>query len=348
MKFVASCADLSAALKAVAKAVGSGKQHQVLSGVLLTAEADAVRLTTYDLETGISITIPAAVEAPGAACPPHRLLADLVGRLDGSGPLTVALDGQSLKLATTSGSYSLQSHEAEDFPTLPVITAEPSDLIDLGPAIAAVTTAASNDAAKALLQGVHLHAAGGVLTLEATDGHRLAIRQLNWDGTLNLVLPARLLRLCHGPLSIAADDTYANLQLAGGAQIICRLLQGTYPQVQSLIPQDFKHICQFDRDDLIVAIQRAAIVSGNGIIKLTAKSVAAESEGSGGKETIVGNGTLPTLAMNASYILDALQGLDGDEVVISANTATTPVVVRPLDDLSQTGLIMPVHIRNES
>lgn len=345
MKFVASCADLSAALKAVAKAVASGRQHQVLSGVLLTATGDALRLTTYNLETGISISIPATVEASGEACPPHRLLADLVGRLDGSGPLAVASDGTSLQLTTATSSYSIQSHEPEDFPSLPVITAEASELIDLSPAIAAVAAAASNDEAKALLQGVHLRAAAGTLILEATDGHRLAIRQLPWDGTLDLVLPARLLRLCHGPLSIAADGTYANLSLAGGPQIICRLFQGAYPQVQTLIPQDFKHACQFDREDLITAVQRAAIVSGNGIVKLTAKSVAAESESSAGKEAVIGQGTLPALAVNATYLLDALQGLDGDEVVISANTATTPIVIRPLDMIEQTNLIMPVQVR---
>jgi len=340
MKFVASSTDLSAALRAVSRAVGNGRQHPVLSGVLLAAEGGSVRITAYDLELGISAVTEASVAVSGAVVAPHRMLADLISRLDGEA-VTLALTGDRLTVTAGASSYALATHDADDFPQLPAVATAATDPLDLTAALAAVLPATSTDISKQQLQGVHLHNG----CLEATDGHRLAVWAAG-HGADNVVLPARTLALIKGPVSIAIDGAYASLESCG-LQIISRLLDGTYPNVQALIPADFKHKALADREDLIHALERIAIVSNNGIVKLKAKNatleISAEGESNAGIESLRLSGTLPTFAINVQYLITALRAFAVDEVEIRANMDTTPIVIA--GDPGQTYLIMPVQIR---
>jgi len=124
MKFTASQADLSSALKTISRAVSNGRTHKVLAGALLTATSDGnLAVTGYDLELGITTTITASVETPGSTVIPHRLLSEITSRLDGPLTVSVADAGDRCDIASTSGSYSLSCDAADDFPDLPTLYA---------------------------------------------------------------------------------------------------------------------------------------------------------------------------------------------------------------------------------
>jgi DNA polymerase-3 subunit beta len=346
MNITVSQSDLNAALRTVARAIGSGKTHPILTGVLLNATDDGqLELTAYDLDLGITTTIAAAVNTPGATVVPHRLLADIVSRL--SGALTMAVDGARLALAAAGGSYSLSVAAADNFPALPAVKAAAGASVDISADLAAVLPACSTDAAKQLLTGVNISPNG----LAATDGHRLAMRALQAElPDCSMTIPARSLQLVRQPCSIAADNAHAAIQLADGTLIISRILDGTYPNVAALVPGTFKASCTADREALLSAIERVAIIADqhNGIIKLTiaskALTISAEAETNTGNESVAITGKLPDLALNAHYLADGLRAMDGDTITISANEATTPVVLIGLP--GQTYLIMPVQVRS--
>jgi DNA polymerase-3 subunit beta len=350
MKFTCSQPDLNAALRTVARALGNGKTHPILSGVLLAATDDGqLQLTTYDLELGIQATIAAAVETPGTTVVPYRLLADITSRL--SDALSLAVDGTRLALTAAAGSYSLSVAAADDFPGLPAVDAAAGAPVDLTAALAAVLPACSGDAAKQLLTGAHLTADGDAITLEATDGHRLAIRTITAPMTpCAMTVPARTLQQVRQPATIAADGAHAAITLADGTRIISRILDGTYPNVQALVPAAFKATLTANREDLIAALERVAVIADqhNSIVKLESSAkqlkLSAEAETNSGIESIAATGKVPALAVNAHYLIDGLRSLDGETVTINANEATTPVVLTGLP--GQTYLVMPVQVRS--
>ena len=223
MKVVTSQTELNNALRLVARAVGNGRTHAITAGVLLHAADGVLTVTAYDLELGITTAISASVEAHGATVVPHRLLSDIIGRLDASEVVSLAISGNRLALVSLGGSYSLSVAAAGDFPALPVVDAANGIAIDLTGPLAAVMPAASTEASKQLLQGIHL-ATGRV---EAIDGHRLAICAIDSDAELDVVLPVRCLQQVRQPATIAIDGGQVGIALADGTQITSRTLDGT-------------------------------------------------------------------------------------------------------------------------
>ena len=164
MKAVTCQADLDHALRTIAPAVGHRSSHPILDCCLIQAAGGVMTITGFNLDLGITVTIPAAVDTDGAVALPYRLLAGLVSRFDGDEALTLA-DGA---LTASAGSYGLAAADAADYPALPVVDAATSEL-HLSAGIRACMAAASTDASKQMLQGIHL----GSGHMEATDGHRL-------------------------------------------------------------------------------------------------------------------------------------------------------------------------------
>lgn len=355
MQCVIAQADLAHALKAVSRAVASTKgSHPILANVLLTAGDGVLTVTAYDLDLGVRATAPASVLTAGVACVPHRLLSELVAAQDAEQAISLTLDGQRLAISCLGGSYGLTGADPEDYPALPSTTATAAP-VALGGALAAVLPCCSSDQAKALLGGVHLAADGQRLRLEATDGHRLAVRHQPADGlALDLVLPARTLQLVarlDQPLQLAVDKQLCSITAADGTQVISRVLDGQFPQVQGLIPSAFSHTATCDRQALLDALGRIGVIAHatNGIVRITAAdgalAISAEAETSNGQAQLAFDGSLPDFAANVDYLVDGLRNMIGKEVTICANSATAPVVFK-IDD--QVYLVMPVQIRANS
>ena len=329
----------------MARAVSAKPSHPILSGVLLTAAAGTLKATGYDLELGITSTIEASVETPGSTVVPYRTLLELTSRMEATEAISLAIDGTQLKLTSTSGSYSLAVEDAADYPQLPAV-AVGDDYTDLS-ALAAVLPAASSDAAKQVLTGVHMHAALGNLRMAATDGHRLSIVNIESTALFSAIIPARCLALIKQPAAIAFDNQHVSLTFVDGTTIISRTLAGTYPNVQQLIPETFDYSITINRVQLLNALQRVAVI-GTSVIKLDAQSktltLSAELDANSGIESIAITGSLPLLAFNPTYLIDGLRSFHSDTVTINANSSVAPVILKS-DTAGQTYLIMPVQVR---
>ena len=312
----------------------------------MTASAGALKATAYDLELGITSTIEASVETAGSTVVPYRTLLELTSRMEATEAISLAIDGTQLKLTSTSGSYSLTVEDAADYPQLPAVAVS-DDYTDLS-ALAAVLPAASSDAAKQVLTGVHMHAALGNLRMAATDGHRLSIVNIESTALFSAIIPARCLALIKQPAAIAFDNQHVSLTFVDGTTIISRTLAGTYPNVQQLIPETFDYSITINRVQLLNALQRVAVI-GTNVIKLDAQSktltLSAEVDANSGIESIAITGSLPLLAFNPTYLIDGLRSFHSDTVTINANSSVAPVILTNPADLSQTYLIMPVQVR---
>lgn len=344
MKLTVTQLDLNHALRTVSRAVGSGRTHPVLAHVLLTASNNNLQVSAYDLDLGITTPIPAIIDTAGSVTIPYRLLADIIGRLEPSDPVTLAAAGADVTVTTVSGSYRLSGGPADDFPALPAVVVADAASVAFEPAVA---LAASTDEAKAALTGIHLRIAGGTMTQEATDGHRLALRSCATDAPdLDIIIPSRSVRRIDGSVLLTIDNHQAAMVTADGTTIISRTIDGTYPNTQQLIPTTFKHTLTCNRNQLLHAIERVSAIGD--IIKLTTAdtlTITAETDAGSGAESLAITGTMPTCAFNATYLIDGLKSMPGDTITISSNTPTTPVVLTPTGIDGVTYLVMPIQIQ---
>jgi DNA polymerase III subunit beta len=345
MKLTLTQPDLNHALRTVSRAVASGRTHPVLAHVLLTTGNGNLQVSAYDLDLGITTPAPAIIDTAGSITITYRLLADIIGRLEATDVVTLAATGTDVTVTTLSGSYKLSGGPAEDFPALPAVVVADAACVAFE---AAVLPASSTDEAKQILTGIHLRIAGGVMTQEATDGHRLAVRSCATDAPdMDIVIPARSIRRIDGNVLLTIDNHQAAMVTADGTTIISRTLDGTYPNTQQLIPTSYTHTLACSRIQLLHAIERVSAIGD--IIKFTAAeslAITAETDAGSGAESLAVTGTLPTCAFNASYLIDGLKAMPGDTVTISANTPTSPVVFTPSGIDGVTYLVMPIQIRN--
>ena len=385
MKVVCSQSELNAALQLVSRAVATRPTHPVLANVLLTADAGTNRLslTGFDLNLGIQTSLAASVETSGAITLPARLLGEIVSRLASDSPITLATEesGEQVQLTSLSGSYQMRGLPADDYPELPMVESgmtlklQPAGLVQ---ALKGTLFASSADEAKQLLTGVHLRFNAKALEAAATDGHRLAVLQV--DDALQdaasasddasegfaVTLPARSLReverLMAGwrsedPVSLFCDRGQV-VFLAADQMVTSRTLEGTYPNYGQLIPDGFNRTLALDRRGLIAALDRIAVLADqhNNVVKFTSQpdegvvqiSADAQDVGSGSESLAASlTGDAIQIAFNVRYLLDGLKAMGSERVVLHCNAPTTPAVLKPEGDAEAfTYLVMPVQIRS--
>ena len=385
MKVVCSQSELNAALQLVSRAVATRPTHPVLANVLLTADAGTNRLslTGFDLNLGIQTSLAASVETSGAITLPARLLGEIVSRLASDSPITLATEesGEQVQLTSLSGSYQMRGLPADDYPELPMVESgmtlklQPAGLVQ---ALKGTLFASSADEAKQLLTGVHLRFTAKALEAAATDGHRLAVLQVEdalEDAAASsddaaegfaVTLPARSLReverLMAGwrsddPVSLFCDRGQV-VFLAADQMVTSRTLEGTYPNYGQLIPDGFNRTLALDRRGLIAALERIAVLADqhNNVVKFTSQpdegvvqiSADAQDVGSGSESLAASlTGDAIQIAFNVRYLLDGLKAMGSDRVVLHCNAPTTPAVLKPEGDAEAfTYLVMPVQIRS--
>ena len=385
MKVVCSQSELNAALQLVSRAVATRPTHPVLANVLITADAGTNRLslTGFDLNLGIQTSLAASVETSGAITLPARLLGEIVSRLASDSPITLATEesGEQVQLTSLSGSYQMRGLPADDYPELPMVESgmtlklQPAGLVQ---ALKGTLFASSADEAKQLLTGVHLRFNAKALEAAATDGHRLAVLQVEdalEDAAANsddaaegfaVTLPARSLReverLMAGwrsddPVSLFCDRGQV-VFLAADQMVTSRTLEGTYPNYGQLIPDGFNRTLALDRRGLIAALERIAVLADqhNNVVKFTSQpdegvvQISADAQDVGsGSESLAANltGDAIQIAFNVRYLLDGLKAMGSDRVVLHCNAPTTPAVLKPEGDAEAfTYLVMPVQIRS--
>ena len=385
MKVVCSQSELNAALQLVSRAVATRPTHPVLANVLLTADAGSNRLslTGFDLNLGIQTSLAANIDSSGAITLPARLLGEIVSRLSSDTPITLVTDdaGDQVELTSLSGSYQMRGMPADDYPDLPMVeSGQPLKLQASGlvQALKGTLFASSADEAKQLLTGVHLRFAQKSLEAAATDGHRLAVLEvddalhdaapsddLDSDG-FAVTLPARSLReverLMAGwrseePVSLFCDRGQV-VFLAADQMVTSRTLEGTYPNYRQLIPDGFTRTISLDRRALIGALERIAVLADqhNNVVKFSTQpedgvvQLSADAQDVGrGSESLPATltGDAMQIAFNVRYLLDGLKALGSDQVVLHCNAPTTPAVLKPDGETeSFTYLVMPVQIRS--
>ena len=201
LRITCSKDELVQGLTTVARALSTRTAIQILSGILLEANAGELRLAATDMELSIRATVSAQVQGEGSIVLPGRTLVDIARLLPAEDVTLEHRASESVvHVSCGSASYTLQTFNAEDFPRLPEIGESPMFAVERAPlleTINRVARAASRDEARPVLTGVLVQFAGDKLVMAATDSYRLAVKETSLGSAaadLEAIIPSRALR----------------------------------------------------------------------------------------------------------------------------------------------------------
>jgi DNA polymerase-3 subunit beta len=363
MKVTCSKDELVAKLAVVARAVSTRTAVQILSGVLLRAEAGELRLAATDMELSLRASLGAEVEGEGAAVVPGRLLVDLARLLpDSEVVIEHRTDENIVRIECGSATYRLHAFSEEDFPRLPELDAIGTFSVDreaLLETIARVSRSASRDESRPVLTGILVRFEQGKLTMAATDSYRLSVKETPLTGEapeLEAIIPARALSELQR-VATAGDTVelgvHENQVVFGsdGVWLTSRRIDGQFPNYKQLLPESYEHELVAPRADLLDVVRRTSVMAlRNSPLRLRFAegelTVSAQTQDVGESSEslpIAYDGEPLEIGFNAEFLRDGLESVDSDELRLRLISPLRPAVLQsPADDF--TYLIMPIRL----
>ena len=360
--------NLARGLSVVSRAV-SNRSLPVLTNVLLKTEDAGLKLTATNLEIGITYWVPGKIESDGATSVPARLLTDLVNSLPGGEPIDLELgEGETLHIRSGRFESNIKGISADDFPTVQTSGERPLTRIPqnvLRHALDETAFAAASDEARPILTGVLARFEGDQLTLAAADNYRIAVKTITILDPVeetSVVIPARALHELSRVLTDTDDPVSVVLAHARnqvlfhleGVDLVSRLIDGQYPNYQSVLPASHSTRAVLDREELLRAVRPAALIAHESanIVKLgvgldgdsgiTVSANAEVGDHVGRIEAEVdGHGT--TIAFNARFLADVLTNVDAEQFALELNGPLSPGVFKPLGDDRYVHVVMPLR-----
>ncbi|PFG34738.1 DNA polymerase III subunit beta [Sanguibacter antarcticus] len=349
MKFRVERDVLAEAVTWTARTLPTRPPAPVLAGVKIEASADGVLgLSSFDYEVSARSEIPAEVTEPGTVLVSGRLLAEISRSLPGK-PVDFSVEGSKVTVVCGASRFTLLTMPVEDYPTLPTMPDIAGTVAgdELTHAVAQVTVAASRDDTLPLLTGVRVEIEGERITLLATDRYRLALREMTWkpaspDFSTVALVRARTLsdaaKSLGGSGSVnVALSTGAGVDLvgfeAGGRHTTSLLIDGDYPHVRRLFPDETPIHAVVSTQGLINASKRVALVAErNTSIRLSfteGQVVLDAGQGDDAQASealeavLVGEDI--SVAFNPQFLLDGLGALGTDFTRLSFTHPNKPV-----------------------
>jgi DNA polymerase III subunit beta len=346
----------------------------VLSGLLIKAEAGMVSIASFDYEISARLQIPADVSEEGTILVSGRLLADISRSLP-SAPVDVATDGTKVTLTCRSSRFNLATMPVGDYPELPALP-DISGVVDgeaFAEAVSQVIIAASRDDTLPILTGVRMEIEDDLITLLSTDRYRLALREVAWRpatpgiSTSALVKAKTLNEVAKtlggsGDLSIALSDNSELIGFeSGGRRTTSLLVDGDYPKIRSLFPENTPIHATVETSVLVEAVRRVSLVAErntpvrlaftDGQLSLDA-GTGEDAQASEAIEAAL-SGDEITVAFNPHYLSEGLNAFSSKYVRFSFTTPPKPAVMSAQDDLEGEDkedyryLLMPVRLPNQ-
>jgi len=355
--------ELVQGLSLVARAVSNRTAIQILSGILLQASGDELRLAATDMELSLRAPVAARVEGDGAVVLPGRTLVD-IARLLPSDDVTIEHRASESVVHVSSGSasYTLHTYNAEDFPRLPEFADTqtfPVDREALLETIARVARAASRDEARPVLTGVLVQFAGDKLVMAATDSYRLAVKETTLAAPapeLEAIVPSRALQEL-SRVAGDADEIAVGVQenqvlfSVGGVWLTTRRIDGQFPNYRQLLPEAFEHELAVPRAELLDVVRRAAVMIqratplqlrfAEGEVTVVART---HEVGESTESMPVAYAGEPLeIGFNAEFLREGLESVEGDDVRLKLISPLRPAVLTDEGE-DFTYLVMPIRL----
>ena len=350
MKFSVAKDKLLEGLQTVQNVVGSRTTLPILSNVLIRAGEGVLRLTTNDLDVGISCEITAQIDSDGGTTLPVRRLAGIVKELPAADVL-VEVDGKNVATIRCGQTlFKMHGLAEEEFPALPrladakVFNLKQKDLKD---GLRKTAYAISTDETRYVLNGILFSFKENKLTMVATDGRRLALVDIEniefpRSQEVDIIVPAKcvteLQRLVaeEGELKMTVGENQVSFEV-NGKLLVSKLIEGNYPNYRQVIPAEPKERVTIERGLLFDAVRRVSLLSSDksnsvklNFAKNNLEITANTPEVGEAHEDMAVNykGKDLSIAFNPQFLQDPLRNLVEEEVHFELIDEMSPGVLK--------------------
>jgi DNA polymerase III subunit beta len=334
MRFSLAKADFARLLSATVKVVESRNTIPILSTVRLTVVGGKLTATASDLDIEVSASVQLLDAIDGAICVDARTLDSIVKKAAGDIALETK-DGQAI-VSFGRSRFTLAVLPPEDFPTMDAGTFENEFEADLAELFAPCRFAMSTEETRYYLNGVFLHTVNGALTAVATDGHRLSSNTgaggFDFDG---VIVPRKTVdTMLTGKVQVALSRTKIRIT-SGDTVMTSKLIDGTFPDYQRIIPSANANLVRFDKVDMQAAVDRVSLISEKGRAAKFAftdgsADIFLRGDGAEAADSLVCeiDADPVEIGFNTRYMIDCLAALPDGEVVMELNDAGSPALMR--------------------
>lgn len=371
MKFIVSSSVLLKNLQMISGVINPSNTLPILDDFLFELRESTLLITASDLETTMTVEVQLdKAEELDVVAIPAKLLLDTL-KTFANVPITVSInkDTLAIEISAGEGKFKLTGHKSDEFPIKPVIEdgikiKVSSDV--LSNAFNKTLFATGNDELRPVMSGVFCEMSSDDLTFVATDAHKLVrYKRLDSkaDQTSSFILPKKPLNQMKNILPddtdvmIEYDQTNASFTYEN-VNLVCRLIDGKYPNYDAVIPRDNPNVLTIDRIPFINSIKRVSLYAnqstnqvrlkiGGKELVLTAEDIDYANEA---KERLTCSyeGDDIEIGFNSKFLLEMLINLDTEQVKIEMSAPNRAGILIPVDEENNAEdilmLVMPVML----
>ena len=372
MKFTVSSSALLSLLATTGKVISNKNTLPILDFFLMELSGDELKVTSSDLETTLvgSIRVD-SVEREGTVAAPAKQMLDSLKEFPEL-PLTIDVNDKSREITINwkSGSLSIPGASAVSYPSVPQLNAEKKELeVDVDLLVNGINKtifATADDELRPVMNGIYINLSPEAMTFVGTDAHKLVKYEAEVPGNVaaSFILPkkpANLLKSVllkeEGPIAVAFDSKNAQFRLKSHT-LVCRLIEGNYPNYNAVIPAANPNKVLVDRQELVNGIRRVAVCSNpttnlihmdiaDNRISLKAQDLDFSMSAN---ETISCSydGQPILIGFKSTFLIEILSNMETPTVVIELADSTRAGVFKPIYDDKQPSsilmLLMPMMI----
>ena len=373
MKFSVSSSALLSLLATTGKVISNKNTLPILDYFLMELNGTTLKVTTSDLETTLIGSIEVdSVESEGTIAAPGKLMLDSLKEFPEL-PLTIDVNDKNweIRIEWKSGSLSIPGASAVSYPAVPQLSAEKKELtLDVDTLVNGINKtifATADDELRPVMNGIYINLQPSSLTFVGTDAHKLVKYESETENdiTASFILPKKpanllktvLLKEEEDAITVSFDSKNAMFRLKSHT-LVCRLIEGNYPNYNAVIPSNNPNKVLVDRIELVNGIKRVAVCSNpttnlirmdiaDNRINLTAQDIDFSVSAN---ETISCSydGQPIEIGFKSTFLVEILSNMETPTVVIELADSTRAGVFKPVYDDKQTFsslmLLMPMMI----
>lgn len=366
MNFTITRQNLHNGLAAVSASIPSKTTLPVLSNILFEAKEDGIWMSGTDLDVAVRVKVPADVKEPGRLTAPGKKLQEITRELPEQ-PVEVATRGEQIELKCGKSHFKLNGLPADEFPSLAEVDFSEGWSVtgkDVNRLIHHTAFAVSTEESRPILNGVLWELRDGSMRMVATNGHRLARMGVPAESSgapsADFIVPPNALQQVQrlfkdgDTLEVARSGNHLGFR-ADSTEVYTRLIEGTYPNYDQVIPRDNDKVATIDKKALESAVRRMAVVASDQTHRIRLKfesgsvhlNVLTPDLGEGHDELEVGyGGDELEIGFNANYLLEVLRYMPTDEVDVAFKAPERAATIVPADDddIDYLCLVMPLRL----
>lgn len=371
MKFKVDRQEFHKALAIVESIIPTREIRSIISNVLIETDKDKIVLTATDMEMGIKTSLSVIEGTKGKITLPAKKLSQSIREIQGSQILLESDADNRVTIQDSSGSsnvkFTLMGASTDEYPVIPTLSDDkfinfPVETVQQ--MIRKTSYSIAEEDSRYVFNGLYITNIGNTVAFVATDGRRLAKIERKFPDVLpfkdGIIMPNKAVREIYKLLDAAEsggiylDDKERRVYFRlGRVDLICKLIDGQFPDYKQVIPAKQTNILNVERGLIEKSIRQVSVMAPDPTRQVRIHfaspeiTISAETQDVGkAEDSFKSNytGEETTIAFNSNFLLDVVKVIMTDEISVGFSSASSPVTLQDPSDNDFIAVIMPMKI----